>query len=68
MTKAFQFVKGLYQHEPARFIALVVAGVVAVASALGVVVDKQDAIQIVALVAAVLFGGEATRRRVSPSK
>lgn len=66
--KVYEFVKGLYKAEPARFIALVVAAVIAVASVFGVVVDKQDAVQVVALVVAVLFGGEATRRRVSPSK
>jgi len=66
--KVFQFVKNLYKAEPARFIALIVAAVIAVASVFGVVVDKQDAVQVVVLVVTVLFGGEATRKRVSPAK
>lgn len=66
--KVFQFVKNLYKAEPARFVAVVVAAVIGVASVFGVVVDKQDVVQIVVLVVAVLFGGEATRKRVSPVK
>jgi hypothetical protein len=59
-------IRRLYNREPARFVAFVLSGVVAVATALGIVVDEESLGEIVAYVVVILFGGEATRRKVTP--
>ena len=57
----------LYNREPARVIAVVVSAVVALATALGIVVDEESLGEILSYVAVILLGGEATRRKVTPA-
>ncbi|MGH2955094.1 MAG: hypothetical protein ACRDK9_13965 [Solirubrobacterales bacterium] len=56
----------LARREPARTAALAVSALVAVCSALGIVVDEQSLGEIVAYVLPIFLGGEATRRKVRP--
>lgn len=60
------YIRSLYRREPARVVAVVVSGVLAVATALGFVVEEQNVGAIVAVVLTVLLGGEATRSKVRP--
>lgn len=57
-----------YRKNPARCNSYIVAALVAVASALGLVVDPATAGQVIAIVIPILLGGEATHRLVSPAK
>lgn len=61
-------VVSLYRRYPARANTLIVAGVVAAASAVGIAVDAQSAKQIVVLVVPILLGGEAIHRNVTPAR
>lgn len=58
----------LYRRYPARGNSYILAGVVAVGSAVGIVVNPQSAGTVIALVVPVLVGGEATHHLVSPVK
>lgn len=58
----------VYQSEPAVVIGVVVAGVVAVATSLGIVVDQASVQSVVAYVLSILFGAVAIRSQVTPSK
>lgn len=58
----------LYRRYPARGNSYILAAIVAVGSAVGVVVNPQSAGTIIALVVPVLLGGEATHHLVSPVK
>ncbi|MGH7267344.1 MAG: hypothetical protein ACREMB_21190 [Candidatus Rokuibacteriota bacterium] len=60
------YLRDLHRREPARTAAFVVSALVAVCSALGIVVDEQSVGEVVAYVLPILAGGEATRRKVRP--
>jgi hypothetical protein len=56
-----------YRHYPARGNSYILAGLVAAGTALGIAVDSQSAGTIIAIVAPILIGGEATHHLVSPT-
>ena len=66
LTQLYAYARAVYRAHPARINALVVSAVVAAASALGVIVDSQSVVGVVAIVVPILLGGEATHRLVSP--
>jgi hypothetical protein len=57
-----------YRKYPARCNSYILAALVAVGSALGIVVDPESAGQVIVVVIPILLGGEATHRLVSPAK
>jgi hypothetical protein len=57
----------LYRRYPARANSYIAAALVAVGSALGVVIAPESAGTAVALVVPILLGGEATHRLVTPA-
>jgi len=65
---AYEAVKSWYHREPARVVALAVAAVVALAQLLDLGVDQGTVFIVVGTVLAVVFGGEVTRRKVTPVK
>lgn len=58
----------LYRRYPSRANSYILAGVVALGSAVGIVVNPQSAGLVIGLVVPVLVGGEATHHLVSPVK
>jgi hypothetical protein len=56
----------LYREYPARANALIVAGAVALCSAVGIVVAPQSVETILGVVIPILITGEATHHRVTP--
>ncbi len=67
LKRAVSAVVAVYRANPARGNALAVAAIVAVASAIGVVVDSQSALHVIAIVIPILLGGELTHRKVTPA-
>lgn len=59
--------KAVWESEPARIIALAVAGIVAGASALHIVLSASDVAGVVEYALPVLIGGELIRTQVSPA-
>lgn len=59
-------VRVVWQEEPARFVAGVVAAVVFVAARFGVVVDEQSLGAALLIVVPILLGGEVTHQHVPP--
>jgi hypothetical protein len=68
LKQALQSARALYRRYPARINSYVAAGLVALASAVGLVLDAQSVGQVVAIVVPILIGGEATHKLVSPSR
>ncbi len=58
----------LYRKYPARCNSYILAALVASGSAVGLVVDRESAGQVIAVVVPILLGGEATHRLVTPAK
>jgi uncharacterized protein (DUF697 family) len=59
--------KRLVRAEPVRVAAVVVAAVIALAEAFGVVLDEESVGEVVAQVLLILAGGEVARRKVTPT-
>lgn len=57
-----------YDTEPARVISLAAAVVVFVAAKFGIAVPEQSALTALGLILPILFGGEAIRRKVTPTR
>jgi hypothetical protein len=57
----------LYRRYPARGNSYILAGLVAAGTAAGIAVNPQSAGTIIAIVAPILLGGEATHHLVSPT-
>jgi hypothetical protein len=68
IQNALDALKRLYADEPERVNSAVLAGVVAVAAAVGVVINPLTTAGVVALVLGILLKGEVTRQRVTPAK
>jgi hypothetical protein len=60
------YVRILWQREPARIVAALASLVVFAAAKVGLVVDEQSVGSALLLVLPILLGGEATRAKVSP--
>jgi len=58
----------LYRQYPARANSLILAAVLAIAGATGIVVDPQSVKHILAVVIPILITGEATHRKVTPAR
>jgi len=58
----------LYQEYPARANALILAAVVTVAGAAGIVVDQASVKHLIEVVIPILITGEATHHLVSPAR
>lgn len=58
----------LYRRYPSRINSYITAGIVTLAGAVGLVIDTQSALAIVAIAIPILLGGEATHRRVRPTR
>lgn len=66
LKSVLAFLRGLIAKEPAVVVSTVVAGVIALAGAFGVVLDVQSVTTVVAEVVAILVGGVAVRSQVTP--
>ena len=68
INKAIEALKGVWQREPVRVVAVIVSAVITAAGAFGFIVPAQTVETIVAAVLSVLLGGEVSRSRVTPTK
>lgn len=64
--RAFALAKKFYEENPVRTVAYATSAVIAVLGVVGVVVDPLSTSATVALVLALLFGGEVVRQKVTP--
>lgn len=62
----YEYARNAYNANPARINAAIAAIVVSALAAIGVGLDVNSAVAIVAIVAPILLGGEITRRKVTP--
>jgi hypothetical protein len=67
MNTMLDRLRALYQREPARLIAIIVAVVLFVANRVGLVLDDAGLGEAIGVALFVLLGGEVTRSKVSPA-
>lgn len=68
LSYLFAQAKALYAKEPARAISAVAGAIVFLAADAGIVLPDQSVIAALGFALPLIFGGEAIRSRVSPSK
>lgn len=66
VSRAQAFIVGAWANNPVRVVSIATAGIIALAAERGLILDRADVSELVAIVGTILLGGQVARGQVQP--